>query len=105
MSFFEENFKSNIEFKNDMKSAINKILDYLNLLDFFKNNENLYIGGSLPFVVVSHFMKPYEGKLSIELLKKIMEDVITEVKDIDIYTTNYAELFKNFNKEYHGERG
>ena len=66
---------------------IETIFYNLKILDFLKDNENIYIGGSLPFMIFND--KNLSG---FEILKII--------DDIDIYTTNAPLLIRNINKKF-----
>jgi hypothetical protein len=55
------------------------------LLDFLSSDQNIYIGGSLPFMCLS---------------SKITKTSQLNVGDIDIYTTNCPLLFRNLNKNF-----
>ena len=64
------------------------IIDFLlknKLWNFLKNDKNIYIGGSLPFMCLSD---------------KILNIDALNVGDIDIYTTNCPLLFRNINKTF-----
>jgi len=66
---------------------IETIFYNLKILDFLKENDNVYIGGSLPFMLFNN-----RGLSSSEISKII--------DDIDIYTTNAPLLIRNINKKF-----
>ena len=72
----------------DIKKATELIIKFLELnklWDFLKDDKNIYIGGSLPFMCLSN---------KINNINEII------VGDIDIYTMNCPLLFRNINKRY-----
>ena len=72
----------------DIIKSTNLIKQFLQnnlLLDFLNDDQNIYIGGSLPFMCLS---------------PKITSIDELDVGDIDIYTTNCPLLFRNINREF-----
>jgi len=70
---------------NKANLLIKTFLENNNLYDFLKSDQNIYIGGSLPFMCLS---------------SKISNSSKLNVGDIDIYTTNCPLLFRNINKSF-----
>lgn len=76
-----------MELNNLEKSTlvIKTFLKNNGIWDFLSSDQNIYIGGSLPFMCLS---------------SKISDSSKIEVGDIDIYTTNCPLLFRNLNKSF-----
>jgi hypothetical protein len=64
---------------------INTILQNIGILDFLSKYEHIYIGGSLPGLVLG---------------SKDDKQIYEEINDVDIYTTNSPMLLRDINKKF-----
>lgn len=77
--------KKVINIQEEYINKIEKLLLEHNLLDFLKENEHVYIGGSLPSLMLSNINE---------------KELLNTFNDIDLYTSNYPLLLRNINKKY-----
>ena len=68
------------------QNKITNVLKNIGLLDYMKESNELYCGGSLPMLTVSQ--------------KTTTDDILTILNDIDIYTSNIAKTLRNLNKVF-----
>lgn len=69
-------------------NKINGVLKDVGIYDFITQSDEIYCGGSLPMLSLSS--------------KSTLDELLTIVNDIDIYTNNISKTMRNINKKLYG---